>query len=228
MPNVMSIVVASSNRARIAEVRALLGNLPIEVLSAAEVLGDSLPPLLDVGDTLAHNAQHKARIIADASMMITVADDAGLEVQALGGRPGVRSARFAHDGATDAENNAELLRRMEEIEDASRGARFRAVICLIDPWDPSADTSVEGICEGRIARSPSGTGGFGYDALFVLEGGDRTMAELSEEERSELSHRGKAMRALQPQLAAILKKRLKDADGILRGSYLPPSARRPS
>jgi XTP/dITP diphosphohydrolase len=226
MPDMMSIVVVSSNRAKIADVRALLGFLPIEVLTAAEALGETLPNVVEDGESFEDNARKKAKAIAEVAMMLTVADDAGLEVQVLGGRPGVRSLRFAGEGATDAENNAELLRRMEEIPDGQRQARMVAVIALVDPWDKTAEVVVEGVCDGKIARSASGTGGFGYDALFVPDGDDRTLAELSEEERSEVSHRAKAMRALQPKLATMLKKRLKDADAILRGAYAPPPSSR--
>lgn len=225
MTNAMSIVVATSNRSRVASIKALLGDLPVEVLSMAEALGDAAPNLVDSGATLEENARLKARAISDIAKMVCIAGDDGLEVQALGGRPGVRSARFAHEGATDAENNAELLRRLEEVEDGARTARFRAVFALIDPWDAGNDCLVEGTCEGRIARSPSGTGGYGYESLFVLEGDERTLADLDGDERDAKGHVGRALAALGPELVAVVRRRLADAEAILHGSYAPPPSR---
>jgi len=226
MSGMMSIVVATGNRSKVAAIKALLEELPVEVLPMAEALGQALPNIVEDGGTFEDNALKKARIIAQASSMVTVAEDAGLEVVALGGRPGVRSHRFAGEGSTDAENNAELLRRMEEIEDGAREAHFRMAIALVDPWAPAVEQVFHGCCEGRIARSPSGAGGFGYDALFVVSGDERTLAELPEGERRELSHRGKALRALQPALQTIVRKHLSNASSILRGSYVPPSSKR--
>ncbi len=222
----MSIVVATGNRGKLAEIRAILANLPVEVLSAAEALGEALPNINEDGDTFEANALIKARAVATASMMLTLADDSGLEVDALGGRPGVRSRRFAGEGATDAENNAELLRRMDEVEDADRTARFRAAIAVVDPWADGEETVVAGSCEGLIARKPSGTGGFGYDPLFIVEGTARTMAELDEADKNEISHRGRALRELQPKLEHIIRGRLSQAESILRGSFSPPPSAR--
>lgn len=210
----MSIVVATGNRGKLAEIRTLLGDLPVEVLSAGEALGDALPNITEDGETFVDNARIKARAISALSMMLTLADDSGLEVDALGGRPGVRSRRFAGEGSTDAENNAELLKRMDEIDDQDRTARFRAAIVVIDPW-AEEELVAEGSCEGSIARKPSGTGGFGYDPLFIVQGKDRTMAELDEAEKNEISHRGRALRELQPVLARIITGRLTQAEGIM-------------
>lgn len=196
----MSIVVATGNRGKLAEIRTLLGDLPVEVLSAGEALGDALPNITEDGETFVDNARIKARAISALSMMLTLADDSGLEVDALGGRPGVRSRRFAGEGSTDAENNAELLKRMDEIDDQDRTARFRAAIVVIDPW-AEEELVAEGSCEGSIARKPSGTGGFGYDPLFIVQGKDRTMAELDEAEKNEISHRGRAAELLAAHLA---------------------------
>jgi len=222
MTAVMSIVVGTTNRGKLAEIRAILGDCPVEVLSASQALGDA-PDVVEDGETFADNALKKAREIAAATMMLTLADDSGLEVDSLGGRPGVRSARFASEGATDAENNAELLRQMCELGDAERTARFRCVIAMVDPWSPEDEhVVVEGSCEGSIAHQPTGTGGFGYDPLFVVAGQDRTMAELSEDEKNQISHRAKALAALQPKLSAIVEERLATAARIL--STPPPSA----
>jgi len=225
--NVMSIVVATGNRAKLTEIRALLGDLPVEVLMASEALGSAVPNVVEDADTFEGNALKKALAVAAVSMMVTLADDAGLEVDALGGRPGVRSRRFAREGATDAENNAELLRRMEEIYDDDRTARFRVAIALVDPWGAIEDLVVTGACEGSIARAPSGAGGFGYDSLFVVEDCDcQTMAELDDDEKSRVSHRGNALRALQPELEALIRSRLDEAASIMRGSFVPPESNR--
>jgi XTP/dITP diphosphohydrolase len=200
--------------------------MPVEVLSASEALGEAVPNITEDGETFEDNARIKARAIAGASMMLTLADDSGLEVDALGGRPGVRSRRFAGEGATDAENNAELLRRLDEVYDDDRRARFRAAIVMVDPWNEDEETVVTGTCEGVIARKPSGSGGFGYDPLFIVRGKDRTLADLSEREKAEISHRGRALRDLQPKLEALIQTRLAQADSIMRGSYKPPPSER--
>lgn len=218
----MSIVVASSNRSRVAEIGALVEHLPVEVLSTNQALGEAAPQVILDGETFEANALKKAQTVAGASMMITLADAAGLEVDALGGRPGVRSARFAGEGATDAENNAELLRRLEEVDDAGRTARFRAAVALIDPWNPLSPVVVEGRVDGRIARTVSGTGGFGYEPLFIVDGKERTLAELDEEERNEVSHRARVLRALAPELEALIHARLDEVDTVIEGSYVPP------
>jgi XTP/dITP diphosphohydrolase len=216
MTAVMTIVVATANRGKLSEIRSLLGVLPVQVLSALEALGEAMPKVVEDGDSFEDNALKKARLVAAEAMLLTLADDSGLEVEALGGRPGVRSARFAGEGATDAENNAELLRQMDDVDDDSRKACFRAAIALVDPWDPDGEVVVQGRCDGRIARTPSGTGGFGYDPLFIVDDLGRTMAELGEAEKNLASHRGKALRQLQPRLEAIVRARLAEAAKILR------------
>jgi XTP/dITP diphosphohydrolase len=211
----MSLVVASGNRGKIAEIRAILDRLPVEVLAMAEVT--SPLSVVEDGDTFAKNALKKARAVAGACHLVTLADDSGLEVDALGGRPGVRSARFAREGATDAENNAELLTQLEDVDDAARSARFRCAIALIDPWGSESERElvVEGTCEGRIARKPSGAGGFGYDPLFIVQDIGRTMAELSDEQKNGVSHRGRALAKLRPALQVIIERRLADARRIM-------------
>jgi XTP/dITP diphosphohydrolase len=146
---------------------------------------------------------------------LALADDSGLEVDALGGRPGVRSARFAHERATDAENNAALLRELENIEEGARGARFRCVLALVDPWRESEALVAEGSCEGSIARAPRGNGGFGYDPLFVVAGHDgKAMAELSEADKNRVSHRARAVHALRGLLLKLVNERLDEAERI--------------
>jgi len=226
MADIMSIVVASSNRSRVTEIETLVAELPIEVLTTKDALGDAAPPITLDGETFEANALKKAQAIASASMMLTLADAAGLEVDALGGRPGVRSARFAGEGATDAENNAELLRRLEEVDDQSRTARFRAAMAVVDPWNPGQPIVVEGRVEGRIARTVSGTGGFGYEPLFIVDGKDRTLAELSEDERNEIGHRARVLQELAPKLEALVNARIEEADAVVDGSYVPPPSTR--
>lgn len=211
----LTIVVATGNQGKLAELRALLASLPIEVRSTAEVLSEP-PTVHENGKTFEDNALIKARAIADATSLITLADDSGLEVDALGGRPGVRSARFSGEGATDASNNALLLESMQDVEGEQRTARFRCAMALVDPWHPDRPVVVDGRCEGLIARTPSGTGGFGYDPLFIVSGVGRTMAELGMSEKNELSHRARALGAMRPEIERIVRERLAEADELER------------
>src|SRR5688572_6928530 len=135
MSEVLTLVLASNNPGKLAELRALLGDLPLELKSFAEVIGESVK-LREDGETFSANAEQKAKTVCGLTQLISLADDSGLEVAALGGRPGVRSARFAHERATDAENNAALLRELEEVQDDERRAQFRCVLALADPWQP--------------------------------------------------------------------------------------------
>ena len=212
----LTIVLATSNKGKLAELRALLGDLPIELCSLSEVLPEP-PNLPEEGATFEANAVFKARTVSQATRMYALADDSGLEVDVLGGRPGVRSARFAHERATDSENNAALLRELEEIEEDARAARFRCVLALASPWDGEVQV-VEGVCAGSIARAPRGSAGFGYDPLFVVSGRNgQAMAELSEAEKNEISHRGRAVRALRPVLIELLNARLDETERISGG-----------
>ncbi len=206
MEAVTSIVVASHNPGKLVEIRAILADLPVEVLSADEALGDA-PEVVEDGQSFEENAAKKARVIAQASGMITLADDSGLEVDALGGKPGVRSARFSGESATDAENNAALLEALAKVEGGERTARFRCVLVLVDPSKPEREQVVEGRCEGRIAREPRGRAGFGYDPLFIVAGRDRTMAELGEDEKNRISHRARALAQMRPRLDALVRAR---------------------
>lgn len=214
MTELMTIVLATSNHGKLAELRALLADLPVQLRSAAEVLGEQ-PTIVEDGATFEENALIKARAIARATRTLALADDSGLEVDALGGRPGVRSARFAHERATDAENNAALLRELSEIEEGARSARFRCVLALVDPWHESDVHIAKGSCEGSIARAPRGSGGFGYDPLFIVAGLDgKAMAELDETEKNRVSHRGRAVQALREILVKLLNARLDETERI--------------
>ncbi|WP_437576321.1 RdgB/HAM1 family non-canonical purine NTP pyrophosphatase [Sorangium sp. So ce887] len=202
----LRLLAATSNRGKLAELRSLLADLPIEVLSLAEVLPDA-PPVVEDGATFLDNALLKVRAGVLRSQMVTLAEDSGLEVDALGGRPGVRSARFAGESATDAENNEALLSALAHVADDARRARFRCVMVLLDPRSKEQPVVTEGRCEGWIGREPRGTGGFGYDPLFVVEAYGRTMAELDEAEKNRVSHRGRAAQAMRSALEALVARR---------------------
>ncbi len=208
------LVVATSNRGKRDELRLLLEELPLEVQSVGDILRDP-PAIVEDGETFAANAQKKAAMVARMTMMMTLADDSGLEVDMLHGRPGVRSARFAHPRATDAENNAALLAALEALADAESDAfraRFRCVLALVDPFMNGGEPrTVEGVCEGAITRTPRGSGGFGYDPLFVVDDTGKTMAELEPSQKNRLSHRAKAFAALRPLLERVLAERAEQA-----------------
>ena len=148
--------------------------------------------------------------------MLTLADDSGLEVDALGGRPGVRSARFAHERATDAENNAALLAALAEVEPEQRVGALPLRARLVDPWAPPGVLPL--VVDGSLRRldrpRASRRGGFGYDPLFLLAGDSRTMAELDDDEKNAVSHRARAVQALRPLLASLLEQRTRDATSI--------------
>ncbi len=216
-----SLVVATSNRGKLEELRALLAGLPVRVHAIEEACAKK-PTVVEDGATFAENAIKKARAVARASMMLTLADDSGLEVDALSGAPGVRSARYAHERATDAENNAALLAAIALLPDAVLAkpltARFRCVLALIDPYTNDGEPFVvEGKCEGTLTRTPRGSGGFGYDPLFVVEGLDRTMAELTEAEKNVLSHRARAYAALKPVIERVIAQREETITRVVRG-----------
>ncbi len=207
-----TLVVATGNKAKIEELRALLADLPLDVRGVADVIA-APPRIVEDGATFADNAVKKARAIATATLSLTLADDSGLEVDLLDGRPGVRSARFAGERATDAENNAALLTALgayeaERDHDKGLGARFRCVLALVDPFTGAGEPRLaEGVCQGTITRTPRGSGGFGYDPLFVVEGGEKTMAELSSDDKNRVSHRARALAALKPILQHVVQER---------------------
>jgi XTP/dITP diphosphohydrolase len=199
----LRIVLASSNAGKLAELQALLARLPIRLVTAREALGHPLD-LEETAATFEANARQKAKAVCEATGMISLADDSGLEVDALGGRPGVYSARFAGQYATDEQNNVKLLRELDPFTDDARSARFRCVLALASPCERRTILA-EGVCEGMIARAARGSAGFGYDPLFVpAELAPRTMAELSSEEKNRISHRSRAVRALIPGLLELL------------------------
>jgi XTP/dITP diphosphohydrolase len=187
------LVLASRNPHKLMELEPLLA--PHEL----EPLPDDLELPPETGETFADNALIKARAVAHATGKPALADDSGIAAAALGGRPGVRSARYAGEGATDAENLAKLLR---EVPDD--GARRVTYVCALAYVNGHEELLVEGRCEGTLTSKPRGSGGFGYDPAFVPADDDsgRTMAELSPEEKDAISHRGRAARALREKLPA--------------------------
>ena len=191
MPTPRRLLIATGNAGKIRELRRLLNDARWALVTPAEA-GIADLEVVEDGDSFRANAAKKARAYANASRLPALADDSGLEVDALGGAPGVRSARYAGDSATDAENRAMLLAALDGLPTAERGARFRAVVALSFPYGPNVRFG-EGTVEGRIAADERGDNGFGYDPIFELADG-RRMAELRSDEKNAISHRGQAVR----------------------------------
>jgi XTP/dITP diphosphohydrolase len=196
------VVLATANPHKADELRSVLAAAGL-VPETLELLDrpDDLPEVPETGDTLSANAAAKAHAVADATGLPALADDTGLEVDALGGAPGVRTARYAGPAATDADNVARLLAELDGVPPERRTARFVTVLVLAEP--PVADGTrppdvvVRGEVTGRIAEAPRGRGGFGYDPVFVPDGGDgRTFAEMPPADKDRISHRARAGAAL--------------------------------
>lgn len=202
------LVIATSNRGKLAEIRKILqeAGLELRLRSLADFPGITMPP--EDGETFLDNARRKALAVARQAGRPALADDSGLCVDALGGGPGVRSARYAGEGAGDAANNARLLAELAGVPPERRGAEFRCAVVLALPdgrW-----TAAEGSVRGRILEEPRGTGGFGYDPLFLSDELGVTFAEAPPEAKNRVSHRGRALRALLPRLRSWL------VDGIVK------------
>lgn len=196
----MNLYFATNNTHKVAEVSAILkaAGLPLRVLPASTV--GCVPPVEEDGETFESNARKKAGALARQLIQSSIeppwlvaADDSGLCVDALGGAPGVRSARYAGEGATDEDNNAKLLGALEAVPEADRAAAFHCVIAVTDPV--GTFQAFAGRCPGRILKRRRGAGGFGYDPLFVPEGYEQTYAELADEEKNRISHRARALEA---------------------------------
>ena len=185
-----TFVMATHNKHKITELQRILEPLGIQVTTA------ELPEVEETGTTFEENAQLKARSACRATGLPSVADDSGISVDALGGAPGVYSARYAGPDATDADRNQKLLCELQDTPDEKRTARFVSAICCAFP--DGSEITVTGVCEGRVARSPRGEDGFGYDPIFLV--GKKTYAELSPSEKDAVSHRGKALRQLAERL----------------------------
>jgi XTP/dITP diphosphohydrolase len=203
------LVFATRNRGKLVELRALLADVGIEVLAIDEAevrLGVTIPEVVEDADSFAGNAGKKARTVAAATGWPALADDSGLEVDALGGAPGVISARYAGAGAGDAANNARLLAALAGVPAERRTARFRACLALADVAGRlgAAVITAEGVCEGVILEAPRGDGGFGYDPLFFAPELGMTFAEAGVGPKGQLSHRARAMRAIAPRLLEYL------------------------
>lgn len=197
----MKIVLATANPGKVREVAEILHDLEIEWIPYASFSG--VPPLTEEGTSLRENAAAKAKIAATATGWITLADDSGLEVDALGGAPGVHSSRFLGEEATDSDRIHEILRRLRTYPWHGRTARFRCVVAIARPGGEV--TFSEGVCEGYIAWEPRGVAGFGYDPIFYVPEHRKTLAELGPALKNRISHRAKALEGCREVL-----KRLKD------------------
>ena len=196
----MKFIMATNNAHKVIELSRILLPLGIEVVSAKDA-GITLDDVEETGTTFAENAFLKANSAYKKTGMSVVADDSGLCVYALDGRPGVYSARYGGEGATDSEKNAKLLDELRNVDDANRTAHFTSAICCI--LEDGTRINVEGICNGKISFEPHGKGGFGYDPIFIC--GDKCYAELSGEEKDAISHRGIALRKLKAELEKYLQ-----------------------
>jgi XTP/dITP diphosphohydrolase len=186
------LVCASANPDKVAEIEAILGDV-VELLPRPP----EVPDVVEDADTLEGNARLKAAAICEATGLAAVADDTGLEVAALGGAPGVHSARYAGDECSYADNRAKLLSALAGVDDRSAGFRT----CVLVRRPDGSEVVVNGVCAGSIAESERGAGGFGYDPIFVPDDGDgRTFAEMTDDDKHAISHRGRAFRSL---LAAL-------------------------
>jgi XTP/dITP diphosphohydrolase len=201
-------VFATRNPGKLVELRQLLPAVDVlGIEEAAARLGREIPDVEEDADSFVGNATKKAREVSRATGFPALADDSGLEVDALGGAPGVWSARYAGGGGGDAANNAKLLAALRDVPPALRTARFRSVLALADVAGPLRDTVItaDGVCEGVVLETPRGTGGFGYDPLFLVPELGQTFAELGIGTKGELSHRARAMQAIKPRLLAYLQ-----------------------
>jgi XTP/dITP diphosphohydrolase len=198
---VTRVVLASGNAGKLRELAALLAPLDLTLVPQGEL---GVAAVAETGSSFLANALMKARHACAATALPALADDSGLEVDALGGRPGVWSARFAGAAASDADNLRLLLSELERVPEGQRRARYQCVIVLVRSAEDAAPLVARGTSEGRIAVSARGSGGFGYDPLFVpagVAGESRTAAQLTAAEKNAVSHRGQALRALLAGLA---------------------------
>lgn len=191
------LVLATRNRGKVTEIKDLLGALGVRIRSLEDY--PELGEIEEDGRTFAENAVKKAAAVALAVGALALADDSGLEVEALDGRPGIFSNRYA---PTTDERNARLLAELQGVEAQHRAARFVCVAALADPQGHAVTRT--GLCEGRIANQPAGKGGFGYDPIFLLPDRNLTLAQLTREEKNAISHRGRAFRAIREVLRRVL------------------------
>ncbi len=193
------VVVATANPGKLREIREILGDVPVVLRGLDSVPGLRLP---EEGEDYEANARAKALAVARFAKCLAVADDSGLEVVGLGGAPGVRSARYGGPGLDDAGRRARLLGEMQDLEGEARRARFVCVAALATPSGEVVTT--RGECPGSIRQSAAGANGFGYDPVFEVEEGGRTLAQLPGDEKNRISHRGRAFRSLREALLRLL------------------------
>ncbi|HEX2069489.1 MAG TPA: RdgB/HAM1 family non-canonical purine NTP pyrophosphatase [Actinomycetota bacterium] len=196
MPFPSRLVIATRNPGKVREILEICNGWPVEWVTYETA---SWPDVEETGEGYLENALLKARTAADAVGTSSLADDSGIEVDALGGDPGPRSARFAGEQASDEENLRLLIDRIQAVGEDQRSARYRCIAACA--WPDGGDLWAEETCEGKLIVEPRGTGGFGYDPIFVPDGYERTMAELTSEEKHLISHRGKAFRRLKALIA---------------------------
>ncbi len=185
----MKLLLATRNRNKVIEMQQALEGTGWQVVMLSDIAG--APEVEEDGATFEENALKKARSAVRFTGLWTIAEDSGLEIDALGGEPGVKSARYAGEGATDAERIRKVLGQLVAVRDERRTARFRCVMCIVD--SAGTERCFEGRCEGRIAHSARGSSGFGYDPIFVPDGYDQTFAELGFGVKSKISHRARAL-----------------------------------
>jgi len=200
---VIDLLVATTNAGKFAEVQAFLSQLPIRILSLRDL--NNPPAVLEDGRTFEANALKKARTLADFSGLLTLADDSGLEVDALGGAPGIYSARFCGVEGNDAENNRKLLRELVGVEPARRTGRFVCALALCAPRSLGmVDWTTRAACEGLITIELCGSRGFGYDPLFYYPPFGKTFGQVDRETKATVSHRGKALQQLADALPQLV------------------------
>jgi XTP/dITP diphosphohydrolase len=187
------IAIATHNAHKVRELGRICAEWPVEWLTV-ENSTLAFPDVEETGSTYLENALLKARAVSAALGLPALADDSGIEVNALGGKPGPRSARYAADGASDEQNLVALMRAVAGVPAGGRGARYRCVAALA--WPAGDAVHAEGLCEGTLVSKRRGERGFGYDPIFLPEGWDETMAELPDDQKDRISHRGRAFRAL--------------------------------
>lgn len=195
-----TVVLATGNPGKLAEMRDLLGDLDLDVVPQSDF---DVPEAEETGLTFIENALLKARNAAELTGLPAIADDSGLAVDALGGAPGIYSARYAGEHASDADNNTKLMAALDSIPESGRRARYHCILAFLRSADDPVPLICEGTWEGHIGETPSGAGGFGYDPLFRPRETDGTAAELDPETKNRLSHRGKAMQQLRRLLLDI-------------------------
>lgn len=196
------IAIASRNAHKLREIRQICADWPVAWLTVENHDPSAFPDVEESGDTYLENALLKARAASEALELPALADDSGIEVDALGGKPGPRSARYSGEGATDERNLEALLGALRGIPTGGRTARYRCVAALVFP--DGDELHAEGQCEGTLLTRPRGEGGFGYDPIFQPAGWDETMAELSASEKHRISHRGRAFRELREMMVIRL------------------------